>query len=85
VTGYLLPGGTADLEVATTRLRDVGCESCHGPGSAHLTAANKRTSIARKVPVPVCLGCHTPDQTNDGFDYATFLSAITGPGHRKAD
>jgi hypothetical protein len=81
VTGYLQPGGTTDIQVATTRLRDVGCESCHGPGSAHVIAADKKTSITRKVPASVCLGCHTPDQTNEGFDYTAFLPAILGPGH----
>jgi hypothetical protein len=35
VTGYLQPGGTRDLALATGRLRDVGCESCHGPGAEH--------------------------------------------------
>jgi 2',3'-cyclic-nucleotide 2'-phosphodiesterase (5'-nucleotidase family) len=81
VTGYLQPGGTADLAVATSRLRDVGCEACHGPGMAHLTATDKKGSIHRKVPEAVCLGCHTPDQTNNGFDYPAFLGAILGPGH----
>jgi hypothetical protein len=81
VTGYLQPGGTEDVAVATTRLRDVGCEACHGPGSAHVASPNEKGKIARKVPAPVCLGCHTPDQTNEGFDYTAFLGAIVGPGH----
>jgi hypothetical protein len=83
VTGYLRPGGTADLAVAITRLRDVGCETCHGPGLAHVTAEgkNKKTSVARQVPASVCLGCHTPDQTNGEFDYPAFMKAVLGPGH----
>jgi hypothetical protein len=81
VTGYFQPGGTEDLAVATTRLRDVGCESCHGPGSAHVAAPNAPRKLARQVPSSVCLGCHTPDQTNAGFAYAAFLGAIVGPGH----
>jgi hypothetical protein len=81
VTGYFQPGGTEDITVATTRLRDVGCESCHGPGSAHVAAPNAQGKIARQVSASVCLGCHTPDQTNDGFDYTAFLGAIVGPGH----
>lgn len=81
VTGYFQPGGTEELAVATTRLRDVGCESCHGPGSAHVAAPNAPGKIMRQVPSSVCLGCHTPDQTNAGFDYAAFLGAIVGPGH----
>jgi hypothetical protein len=81
VTGYLRPGGTADLDVAISRFANVGCESCHGPGGAHVQAASKRDTIARKVPASVCLGCHTPDQTNQGFDYAAFLPSILGQGH----
>jgi Cytochrome c554 and c-prime len=81
VTGYLRPGGTSDIDVATSRFANVGCESCHGPGSRHVEAASKRDTIARKVPASVCLGCHTPDQTNQGFDYAAFLPSIFGQGH----
>jgi hypothetical protein len=83
VTGFLKPGGTTDIAIATTRLRDVGCESCHGPGLGHVTAANdaRKTTTTRKVAASVCLGCHTPDQTGGDFDYATFLKAVIGPGH----
>jgi 2',3'-cyclic-nucleotide 2'-phosphodiesterase (5'-nucleotidase family) len=81
VTGWFQPGGTEALDVATTRLRDVGCEACHGPGSAHAAAPKVSGKIARQVPAQVCLGCHTPDRTQNGFDYAAFLGAVTGPGH----
>jgi hypothetical protein len=59
----------------------VGCEACHGPGSAHAAAPSTPGLIARKVAAPTCLGCHTPDQTSSGFDYAAFLGAVVGPGH----
>jgi hypothetical protein len=84
VTGYLQPGGTTDIALATGRLREVGCEACHGPALAHLTApgdAAKKASVKRQVPASVCLGCHTPDQTNGDFDYAAFVKAVVGPGH----
>jgi 2',3'-cyclic-nucleotide 2'-phosphodiesterase (5'-nucleotidase family) len=94
VTGYLQPGGPTDLAVATKRFANVGCESCHGPGSKHAELAEAlakasspdavsiaRSAITRQVPAPVCLGCHTPDQTNNGFDYKSFVPAILGPGH----
>jgi hypothetical protein len=94
VTGYLLPGGPTDLAAATKQFADVGCEACHGPGSNHVDAARTlaagsspekaataRSAIARQVPAAVCLGCHTPDQTNNGFDYNAFVPAILGPGH----
>jgi len=83
VTGYFQPGGTTDLEVATSRLADVGCEACHGPASAHVAAADKK-AFPSTVPASVCLGCHTPDQTNNGFDYPSFVAAITGPGHARS-
>jgi hypothetical protein len=84
VTGYLQPGGTADLAVATARLREVGCEACHGPSMDHLTAADpaaKKATTRRKVGATVCLGCHTPDVTNGEFNYEAFLKAVVGPGH----
>lgn len=81
VTGYARPGGTTDLALATGRLKDVGCEACHGPGSDHIVADSKKTTTTLKVGVDVCLGCHTPDQTDGDFDYPHFLKAILGPGH----
>ena len=86
------PGGTGDLRVATARLRDVGCEACHGPGLDHVTRPARRRAprdggaprpgdMHRQVAESVCLGCHTPDQTNGDFDYAHYLKAILGPGH----
>ncbi len=98
VTGYMRPGGTGDLRVATARLRDVGCEACHGPGLDHVTAhtsngdggrapgsagagTQRLGEMRRQVAASVCLGCHTPDQTNGDFDYTHYLKAILGPGH----
>lgn len=80
VTGYMRPGGTTDVKVATARLRDVGCEACHGPGAEHAAAPSK-ANVKRKVEAAVCLGCHTPDQTQGDFDYAAFLKAVLVPGH----
>jgi cytochrome c554/c'-like protein len=34
VTGFAYKSGFTDVE-ATAHLKDVGCEACHGPGSAH--------------------------------------------------
>jgi hypothetical protein len=84
VTGYMQPGGTSDIALATGRLREVGCEACHGPSLAHVSArddAARRATTQRKVPARVCLGCHTPDQTNGDFDYGKFVEAVVGPGH----
>jgi|GEM_PF-448155 len=80
-TGFMLPGGTWSVAVALDRLKNVGCESCHGPSLGHISVADKKTSTHRQVPETVCRGCHTPDQTNGEFDYPKFRAAITGPGH----
>jgi hypothetical protein len=94
VTGFMRPGGTGDVRVATARLRDVGCEACHGAGLDHVSAqqgaaghaqgdagAPKAGDMHRQVAESVCLGCHTPDQTGGDFNYAHYLKAILGPGH----
>jgi hypothetical protein len=93
VTGFMQPGGTGDLRVATARLRDVGCEACHGPGLDHASAqqgaghapvdagAPKPGDMHGQIAESVCLGCHTPDQTGGDFNYANYLKAILGPGH----
>lgn len=84
VTGYLLPGGPTRLaDAIAVPFKDVGCESCHGPGAAHVaaSAADKRGTLPRHVDGLVCRGCHTPDQTNGEFDDAAFRAAILGAGH----
>jgi len=81
VTGYLQPGGPAAIADARDRFANVGCESCHGPGSKHGAALDKRGTLGRAVPEAICRGCHTVDVTGGDFDYKKFLPAILGPGH----
>jgi hypothetical protein len=82
VTGYQRPGGSEVVQ--NDGLRDVQCESCHGPGSLHVearTAALRRSTIRRDAPASLCAGeCHTPEHS-DHFDYSTYLPRILGPGH----
>jgi hypothetical protein len=80
-TGFLLPGGTANILEATQRLQNVGCESCHGPGLEHVTSADKKGTTHLQVEMTTCLGCHTADRTNGEFDYERFRRAILGAGH----
>jgi 2',3'-cyclic-nucleotide 2'-phosphodiesterase (5'-nucleotidase family) len=83
VTGYLQPGGWRQDQPAAQRtpLINVGCEACHGPGKAHIEAADKKASTHRTVATEVCRACHTHDVTNGEFDPEKFTAAILGPGH----
>jgi hypothetical protein len=47
-------------EEQTPQLKDVGCEVCHGPGSAHAQAPN---DMATTEPQRDCLSCHTPEHS----------------------
>jgi hypothetical protein len=80
MTGFLLPGGPQNLETATTQFGNVGCESCHGPSGAHVQSRDKRGGTSRIVDPVICLGCHTPDQS-EGFVPAARWKRIVGPGH----
>ena len=82
-TGYLQPGGTRVLDTLVKNFTDVGCESCHGPSVAHVSSVDKKAKkgTSRAVDPTVCLGCHTPDQSLDPFDYSVALKAVLGPGH----
>ncbi len=82
VTGYRQPGGSEVVQ--NEGLRDVQCEACHGPGSAHIAArgeAARRATIRTQVPGEFCATqCHTPEHS-DHFNYETYLPRILGPGH----
>ncbi|MFC1607984.1 multiheme c-type cytochrome [Candidatus Latescibacterota bacterium] len=59
VTGYGENGGYTD-DISTPELAKVGCEGCHGPGSAHAKLSKdevdlKKQTIKRK---PDCGKCH---------------------------
>jgi len=79
VVGFQHPGGVCRVDQVEGR-RDVGCESCHGPGSLHVADKTRRT-VQRPRPGPsVCVGCHTPENSIH-FDYARYLPRVLGPGH----
>ena len=78
VTGWDRPGGACQIDKVEGR-KDVGCESCHGPGSLHVAAPSKE-NIALRVSERTCRTCHRPDHSLE-FDYATYLSRVLGPGH----
>ncbi|MFO0723318.1 MAG: UshA-like (seleno)protein [Myxococcota bacterium] len=77
---YQTPGGYCRLDDIGV-LKNVGCEMCHGPGSAHAVAGDKK-SVRRGVTESTCASaCHVPAHS-DTFEFRTYLSRITGPGHR---
>ncbi len=64
VTGFGQPGGFVNEE-KTPGLENVGCESCHGPASAHIAAAQagpegEWDKKINKVPQNTCVSCHNP-------------------------
>jgi Cytochrome c554 and c-prime len=78
VTGYNRPGGSTVTHVES--LKNVGCESCHGPSSAHVTAPDAPGLVQKAVPEEVCKSCHTPEHS-DKFNYDAYRRALIVPGH----
>jgi hypothetical protein len=80
VVGYNKPGGSTVTHV--DKLKDVGCESCHGPGSLHNAQPELPNLIAKVVPESTCAGCHTHEHS-DRFVYDQFRQLLIVPGHGK--
>jgi hypothetical protein len=79
VTGYEKPGGAT--VTVNESLRDVQCESCHGPGQAHASSPDKKGLIVREPKAELCASsCHHPPHV-EAFDAANAKSLILGPGH----
>lgn len=69
VVGYGQQSGFVSPE-ATPDLRGVGCEQCHGAGSAHSAAPKtaKMGKVGNGAPSMVCAQCHDFEQSPD-FEY----------------
>lgn len=82
VTGYGKPGGATVTWNLDGALVNVGCEQCHGPGSAHASAGpgQKRETIVRDPAEGVCLNCHNHEHS-DQFDFETYRARLLVPGH----
>ncbi len=84
VTGWARPSGAT--MGANEGLRDVQCETCHGPGSIHVDAdeAQLKKTIVLAPPEKLCGSeCHTPEHS-DTFQREAYLRDIVGPGHGAA-
>lgn len=77
LTGYRRPGGSNLAHVGP--LASVGCEVCHGPGSAHAEAPGQ-VHLDASPTAEVCARCHTPAHS-DLFDFEAYRTMLIVPGH----
>jgi hypothetical protein len=68
VVAYELDGGFIDMDL-TPELKDVQCESCHGPGREHVESEGDPQLIKARPDEALCRTCHTEGQDKN-FDYA---------------
>jgi hypothetical protein len=78
VTGYDKPGGSTVTH--NQKLQNVQCETCHGPGSLHVKAPNKKGLIVSSPKTELCIGCHHPPHV-EAFDPKEKIKLVLGPGH----
>jgi hypothetical protein len=89
VTGAAAP---AEAKEATfNQTEGVGCETCHGPGSAYKdmkTMKNKEAAVAAGLtanPDKACVGCHNEKSpTFKGFEYEKMWAQIAHPYPKEA-
>lgn len=79
VTGYSKPGGSTVTHV--DKLKDVQCEVCHGPGSAHVASPQDKAYFKKPSESFCATECHHPPHVHPGWSAAAAWSKIIGPGH----
>lgn len=91
-TGFEEPGGSNLFSLHTWQtataepvglgpdLRNITCETCHGPGSKHIGKPSKNNIPTPRPTEDTCLGCHTPEHS-DTFEWKAYARSILGPGH----
>jgi len=74
------------LQLSLTVEEGVGCESCHGPGSAYKSNTimkDRAKAIAKGMTVPTektCRKCHNEESPNfKGFDFKKYFAEIAHP------
>ncbi len=81
VTAWDKPGGSNLGH--NDQLRDIQCETCHGPGSIHVARGGKEKpfAIKRAPDNDLCASqCHTKEHS-DTFQLEAYLRDVLGPGH----
>ena len=78
LVGWQQPGGVCRLD-RTEGWTDVGCESCHGPGSAHIVEGEP-AALIQQADARACATCHNAEHSPN-FDLRTWLPRVVGPGH----
>ncbi|MBL0214699.1 MAG: hypothetical protein IPQ07_12525 [Myxococcales bacterium] len=81
VTGWEKPGGSNLAN--NDKLRDIQCETCHGPASVHVAKGGEErpSSIVRAPAENLCATqCHTKEHS-DTFQHTAYMRDIVGPGH----
>lgn len=69
-TGYGRPGGFVSVE-KTPHLKELSCETCHGPGSIHADS-EEPNDIIGKLSLDQCEECHNSERVAD-FDYKPLI------------
>lgn len=96
VVGYEKPGGSVIGELKYEAplgdrqiekdLENVGCESCHGPGSEHMQrpvdAEGSPQFIHATPAADDCMECHVQEHSPK-FKFEAYVEDITGPGHQR--
>jgi len=72
-TGYGQPGGFVSIQ-STPHLADVGCETCHGSGRAHVESDGDPSLIKRKSTETDCAKCHNAERIQI-FDFRPLFNA----------
>jgi hypothetical protein len=79
VLGWQQPQGVCRIDQTENR-REVGCESCHGPGSLHLANPKAKGVMALPKDATVCVSCHDKENSPQ-FEFDSYVSKIVVPGH----